>query len=340
MSQHNVNKEKQKIRFVMNANGPKFDRYSMLCIKSILRACGDSTLISVYQPDNLPPVSDLAKRFYGKYGIEVVNFHNEFLPDRVDNLDILPDRYLTLNKLYCLQDIEPFEKRVFVDADTIFLEDPTPYFRGIIEPIACPLVDTPEAFGGDWEKLYSAVGVPYPSQRVKVWSTYVYGDAPAPPMVEIPPYFTSCVVYVHGSSKLPGIWMDMCRELEEKIELIPKSFFLDQIALSIAVQKSREPWRLMPKGLSCSYEVWRFTNDIKIFHYVLFDTLAAGVARFPKLREVCSDVVTSLAREDGLDLCFQILTQWPRWKRRLLGIASHYSDKFFRLPLIRVKERV
>ena len=85
------------------------------------------------------------------------------------------------------------------------------------------------------------------------------------------------------------------------------------MALTVAAHKTEERYALLPKAMNCTYEVWRYTPDVQIFHYVGFDTLSAAVARFPEVRAACKDIVPRLAREDGLDLRFQLLTQWPRW---------------------------
>lgn len=339
MSQFGSPQPKAPVRFVLNAHGPTFEKYSMLCIKSIRRVCGIDAPIRVYQPDNLPPVSANTIRFYDANGVELVDFHNAFLPDRLDDLSRVPARLLTLNKVYCLQNMQPGERRLFIDADIVFLQDPRPILDTIQDGAACPPVDTPEAFGGDWEALYREMGVPYPERRVRVWERYAYEPEPEPPTLEMIPYFSSGVVYVESRSDLPKRWLGMCRRLEERIDLVPRSFFLDQIALSLAVHQSTESWTLLPRSLNCTYEVWRYTPDVLLFHYVGLDTLAAAIARFPDVSRACREVVPALAREDGLDLRFQLLTQWPRWYRRCLGIVSRYSARLFGRPLLRRAER-
>jgi hypothetical protein len=91
--------------------------------------------------------------------------------------------------------------------------------------------------------------------------------------------------------------------------------------------------------MNCTYEVWRYTPEVHLFHYIGLDTLAAAAARYPEVSQTLKDVVPALAREDGLDLRFRLLTQWPRWYRRALGILSHYSERMFGKPLVRRAER-
>jgi hypothetical protein len=336
---HATTGSREGVRFVLNAHGPTFQKYSMLCIKSIRRVCGPEAPIRVYQPDNLPPVPDRTMQFYATHGVELVNFHNEFLPDRLEDLSRVPARHLTLNKVYCLQGMEPGERRLFVDADILFLRDPRPLLDAVTDAAACVQVDTPGAFGGDWAALYKHMEVPYPVRRVQVWERYAYGSAAEPPKVDMIPYFNSGVVYVDSRSKLPDAWLAMCRRLEERIELIPRSYFLDQIALSLAIHDIKAEWTLLPKGMNCTYEVWQYTPDVHLLHYIGFDTLAAAAARFPEVSQALRDVVPKLAREDDLDLRFQLLTQWPRWFRRALWILSSYSERFLGRPLLTRSER-
>lgn len=328
-----------KIRFALNTHGPTFENYSLLCIKSIRHACGDKVLIRAYQPDNLPPISDRAARFYERHNVEVVSFHNEFLPDYLEDLSLVPARHLTYNKLYTLLDIEPNERRIFIDADILFLKDPTDYFQQIQEPTACVAVDTPESFTGSWRELYQNLGVPFPQDTIEVWETYVYGNAPEPKRLQILPYLCSGLVVADHRSTLPTEWLAICREIEANIHWLSASFFVDQVGLSVAVQKTGQPWYLIPRNLHMTYQIWRYVNNPMIFHYVSFDTLASAYARFPELKPVMNYIVPLLAKEDNLDLRFQLLTQWPRWWRRGWGLISKQSEKIFRQPLTSLRER-
>ena len=329
----------RRLRFVLNSHGLGFDKYSMLCIKSIRYVCGNDVLVSAYCPTNLPPPSDRALRFYERHNVDVVSFHNEFLPDKLTDLHSVPARHLTYNKLYTLHGIEEGERRIFVDADIIFLRDPLPYLTSISEPAACVAVDTPESFSDDWRALYQRLNVPFPSETIEVWKTYVYGNAPEPAKVMIPPFLSSGVICADHRSSLPMHWLEVCREIEGDIKLLSRSFFVDQVGLSVALQKTGQPWHLLPRKFNTTYEVWRFVDDPVFFHYVTLDALAAGTARFPRPKQVMNEIVPRLAREDGLDLRFQLLTQWPRWYRRGLGILSRYTERFIGRTLVARRER-
>lgn len=329
-----------KIHFVLNSHGLGFDKYSLLCIKSIRHVCGNDVQISVYCPDNLPSPSDLALRFYDRHNVNIEYFHNEFLPDKLTDLTTVPSRHLTYNKLYTLTNIKQGERRVFIDADIIFLKDPRSYFETIQESTACVAVDTPESFPGDWQELYQNLGVPFPQETIEVWETYVYGNAPEPKRLQILPYLCSGLVVADYRSTLPTEWLAICREIEANIHWLSASFFVDQVGLSIAVQKTRQPWHLIPRNLHMTYQIWRYVNNPMIFHYVSFDTLASAYARFPELKKVMHEIVTSLAREDGLDLRFQLLTEYPRLYRRVLNVLLKYSEKFLGVKFHNTKERV
>lgn len=327
------------LHFVLNSHGLGFDRYSLVCIESLRRACGYGPRVSVYCPDNLPPPSDLALRSYERHEVDVRSFHNEFLPKRVQELNGVPGRWLTLNKVYTLADIPAGEKRVFLDADIVFLQDPTEYFQRITELAGASPVNTPEAFGGSWERLYRETGVSFPDETIEVWETYVYGKTPEPRKMRMPPYVSSGVVLADHRSSLPEAWLDLCRELEEKRELIPRTFFLDQVALSVALQKTGEPWHLIPREYNATYEIWPFIGNVRLFHYVTWDALAAGVARFDGLRPVMKQVLKKLSQEDGLDLRFQLLTEWPRLYRRGMGILQRSWSRLIGRPASRRPER-
>ncbi|HKC25854.1 MAG TPA: hypothetical protein VKF32_13990 [Thermoanaerobaculia bacterium] len=327
------------IHFVLNSHGLGFEKYSMLCVKSLRAVCGAGPRVSVFCPDNVAPPPPIALDFYARHGVEVLSFHNELLPARLGDLGAVPARHLTFNKVYAMQGIAPGERRVFLDADIVFLKDPCPYFESISEASGASPVNTPEAFGGDWGALYDAVGVPFPKSRVEVWTRYVYGDAPEPEKVSIPPYFSSGVVYATAASTVPDLWLRMCRELEGRLPLVPRTFFIDQIALSVALEQTARPYRVLPRAFNTTYEIWRFTPDCALFHYVGFDALAAAIARFPEVARAVRPVVKDLAREDGLDLRLGLLTEIPRLYRRSLGILARTTEQVlgFRLPT--AKER-
>jgi len=326
------------IKFVLNSHGPTFENYSLICIKSILRICPDPK-ISVYRPLNLPPLSERALRFYRKYGVEVVEFRNEFLPDQVVNLSDVPARHLTLNKIYCLSHMHQDERRLFLDADTLVIKDPRPYLHSLGVGIAVPPVDTPDAFGGDWRELYSGVGVRLPDEKIRVWERYSYGSEPESAMVEIVPYFCSGVIFVSGTSKLSSKWAEMCQTLERKLELIPRTYFLDQIALSVAVAATGEERSVLSRGFNCHFETLKRVDDLHIFHYLNFDALAAGVARDSRVRLACREVIQKLNREDGLDLRLQTLTEWPRLYRRVRSIVLRRVRSLLGLTQKVAKER-
>jgi hypothetical protein len=327
------------VRFVLNAHGPNFFEHSMLCIKSIRATCGPEAPIRVYQPDNLPPVPEHVREFFARNEVEVETFHNEFLPTKLDDPRTVPARHLTTNKVYCMQHMAAGERRLFVDADIVFLRDPRSCIDLLEDAVACPQVDTPAAFGGDWAQLYQAMNVDFPARRTIVWERYAYGNEPEPSKVQMIPYFSSGVVYSDWRSAVPMAWLDMCSALESRIDLVPRSFFMDQIALTLAVHKTREAWTFLPKSMNCTFEVWRYTPDVQLLHYIGFDTLAAAIARFPEVSAACRPLVQGLAREDGLDLRFRLLTQWPRWWRRSVCIASDACERYFGRPIVVRSER-
>lgn len=311
----------QDIEFVLNAHGVDFERYSMICIKSIRMTCLDAR-VAVYQPTNLPDLTPRALKFYKKNNVHIRPFTNSFLPEFVGDARKVPARHLTLNKLACLQGIARGEHRLFVDADTIVLNDPRPYLTALTESIACPPVDTPEAFGGDWARLYRDVGVDYPAKRITVWERYSYGKEPPAPTVEMVPYFCSGVIYARDDSPVPRLWVDMCEKLERRIDLIPRSYFLDQIAFSVAVQASGMPWHLLPRSFNTHFETLRHVDRVNILHYLNFDALAATIARDERIGNFCRILFERLAIDDGLDLRLQTLTEVPRKLRRLRQILE------------------
>lgn len=310
------------LRFVLNAHGPAFERYGLLCIASLRAWCGSRVAIRVYQPDNLPPCSQAAQAFFRRHAVEVVTFHNPFLPELLENLKSVPARHLTYNKLFTLLDVEPGERRVFLDADQVLLGDPTESLMDLKTSAALVAVDTPESFAGDWPSLYQQFGLAVPSERMQLWATYAHGRAPEPSHVLSYPFFCSGLVAVTAESRLPALWLETSQALERSITQLEQSFFVDQVALTLAAQATQQPHVLLPRRFSTTPQIFRFISDPLFFHYVGFDALAAQAGRTPALWQHLRLICCQLQEETGLDLRFQLLTQWPRWRRRLIGMAK------------------
>lgn len=310
-----------QICFALNAHGPRFERYALLCTASIRHWCGDRVKIRVFQPDNLPPCSPAALAFFARHHVEVINFYNPWLPRRLDDPRKVPARHLTYNKLFTLLDVEPDEQRVFLDADQVLLGDPIPVLSN--QPACTKLVaaDTPESFIGDWDQLYRDVGIPPTDRRITMWSTYSFGHDPEPPQIVTHPYFCSGLVSVTATSRLPRLWLHYTEVLEHQINKLLLTYFVDQISLPLAVQASGQAWDLLPVQCSTTPHVFRWIDNPLFFHYWDLDALAAQAARTSLLHAHLSQITSQLRREVGLDMRFQLLTQLPRWRRRLLGIA-------------------
>jgi hypothetical protein len=80
--------------------------------------------------------------------------------------------------------------------------------------------------------------------------------------------------------------------------------------------------------------VFRFIEDPLHFHYWQFHALAAQAARTPLLHAHLKQITGELKRETGIDLRFQLLTQWPRWYGRTRQLARNQME---RLGLIAAK---
>jgi hypothetical protein len=318
----------RRLRFALNAHGPNFEVYGLLCVASLRQRCDDRIAIRVYQPSNLPPCSAKARRFLERRNVEVVEFHNPWLPDHLEDPRAVPARHLTYNKLFTLLDVEPDEQRVFIDADQVLLGDPTPLLGAQQAPAAVVATDTPEWFRGDWDAMYCRMGLAPSKRRIKLWQTYTYGNQPEPPTVESHPSLCSGLVSVTAESRIPELWIQFASELERRIETLELSFFVDQVSLSLAAEASGEPWQLLPRRFSATPQVFRFIDSPLFFHYCNFDALAAQSARTPELHRHLKQITGELKDECAIDLRFQLLTQWPRWGRRVKTMARNRLRRF------------
>jgi hypothetical protein len=263
--------------------------------------------------------------------VEVVGFHNPWLPERLDDLRSVSARHLTYNKLFTLLDVEPGEQRVFLDADQVLLGDPTEILLGQQAPSGVVAADTPESFLGDWDQLYCDFKLQPTGRRITMWRTYSFGNQPEAPLIETHPYFCSGLVSVRATSTLPHLWLSLTEELERRIDSLALTYFVDQISLTLAVAASEQPWDLLPVQCSATPHVFRFIESPLLYHYWELDALAAQAARTPSLHAHLRQITAQLEREVGLDLRFQLLTQWPRWGRRVKGIVK---SRLHRMGLI------
>jgi hypothetical protein len=324
----------RQLRFALNAHGPSFEVYGLLCVASLRHWCGERVAIRVYRPDNLPPCSDRALQFLARRNVEVVDFHNPWLPDRLEDPRAVPPRHLTYNKLFTLLDVQEGEQRVFLDADQILLGDPTPLLLAQCAPAGLVAADTPESFVGDWDELYRRMGVAPTSRRIEIWETYTFGKQPEPARIATHPYFCSGLVSVTDNSALPELWLHFSRELERQIDTLTLSYFVDQVSLPLAAAASGQSWELLSNRCSATPHVFRFIEDPLHFHYWQFHALAAQAARTPLLHAHLKQITGELKRETGIDLRFQLLTQWPRWYGRTRQLARNQME---RLGLIAAK---
>jgi hypothetical protein len=313
----------RRLRFALNAHGPRFEVYGLLCVASLRHWCGNRVEIRVYQPDNLPPCSEAARRFFERREVELVSFHNPWLPERLEDPRSVPARHLTYNKLFTLLDVEPTEQRVFIDADQVLLGDPTELLLKQEAPAALVATDTPEWFSENWDDFYQRMGLKPSSRRMNLWQTYALGKEPEPPMVETSPHICSGLVSVTADSLIPQRWLDLATELEATIETLQQSFFVDQVSLTLAAEASHQPWELLPRRCSTTPQVFRFIEAPLFFHYCGFDALSAQAARTPELHTHLRTITAELRAETGIDLRLALLTQWPRWFRRAKGLARN-----------------
>jgi hypothetical protein len=328
--------QERRLRFVLNAHGLKFEAYGLLCVASLRHWCGDRVAIRVYQPDNLPPCSERALQFLQRRNVEVVNFHNPWLPDRLNDLHSVPARHLTYNKLFTLLDVEPGEQRVFLDADQVLLGDPTSLLLAQKAPAGLVAADTPESFAGDWDELYRQMGVSPTSRRIQMWESYSYGKKPEPARIKTHPYFCSGLVSVTANSMLPNLWLRFSRELELQADILTFTYFVDQVSLPLAAAASGQEWDLLSNRFSATPHVFRFIHNPLHFHYWEFHALAAQAARTPSLHTHLRQITGELKQETGIDLRFELLTQWPR----LFGRAKHLArNQMERIGLLAAKPK-
>ena len=317
----------RQLRFVLNAHGPKFEVFGLLCVASLRHWCGDRVAIRVYRPDNLPRCSERALQFLKRRNVEVVEFHNPWLPDQLDDIRSVPARHLTYNKLFTLLNVEPGEQRVFLDADQVLLGDPTSLLLAQKAPAGLVAADTPESFVGDWDALYRKMGVAPTLRRIWMWETYSFGHQPEPARIQTHPYFCSGLVSVTASSKLPDLWLQYSRELELKADILTLTYFVDQVSLPLAAAASGQDWDVLSNRCSATPHVFRFIKNPLHFHYWEFHALAAQAARTPVLYSHLKQITEELKRETGIDLRFELLTEWPRLYRKAKHMARSKMEQ-------------
>lgn len=259
--------ENLKIIFVLQ-NG-YLEAQSLILAKSIRKVYGE--LVDVYAciPSYLnqkliPSENTISK--LKELHIQILYFQNELSESSTDQRR----GNLAANKIFAIRQFN-LSDILFLDTDIIcnkpidFTFLSTPCIKIHYEDIdICQITD--------WERLYKQNDIEYP-----VLSIVLPLD-----LRKSPPYFNSGVIYVPGSLNqlLTNEWIVIFKNLS-KDNVYASSFFRDQIALSLAIEKLKfnvdvlsENWNFpfnirKPKNINDIYfihyhQLWTL-NDIKMF---------------------------------------------------------------------------
>ena len=133
-----------------------------------------------------------------------------------------------------------------------------------------------------WQKVYGALDMPLPQERVHLMRT---------PRREVLPYFSSgfvCFPEIEtyaGGKTFAQIWMDTAQMIDKIPDLEHKRSYLDQISLPVAMYRAGMKWRQIREnqhfimGGILRGQPLPSDQDVRIVHYRKWDVLKeAGIA--------------------------------------------------------------
>ena len=217
------------------------------------------------------------------------------------------------NKLRGLEDVGPTGRRLVVDADVLVLGSLEP-LQGIDADVAAAVAGKPQVPLPLWERLYAALDLPLPEERVpslrgrlelglqNVSLRYEGQQAEAAAML---PYYNSGVLLVRGDHGLRARWEEHMHRILQLAtgdpEMAPLHALMygDQVGLATALQSLRaQNFRFAFLPDSCHVRLahlragalrWR---DIRLFHATGF---LRGLQRRPDLPALLEQYATRWA---------------------------------------------
>lgn len=161
---------------------------------------------------------------------------------KIKIVDAIDGRCLHANKIQMLSlcEEEDFDVLVALDTDVAISADFYKYID--LESFRAAQDDFDPLSPSEWEKLYNFFGIQIPSDRYIVYKT----------MKKTVPYFNSGVLIIPRKF-LPGLyesWRIFVNKLLESYSALPQisknSFYLDQLALALAIQDLKVPYSPLP----------------------------------------------------------------------------------------------
>jgi len=161
---------------------------------------------------------------------------------KIKIVDVIDERSPLSNKIQMLSlyKNEDFDVLVALDSDIVVVDDFSKYID--LENFSAKPVDNDQFSMENWETIYNFFKVQFPKER---YFTSFHNR-------ETIPYFNSGVLIIPRKylSDLYDLWQSFAKKLlnsyDEMPEIKEKSFFTDQIALSLAVTELKIPKRPLP----------------------------------------------------------------------------------------------
>lgn len=236
----------KKYAFVFICQEGKLEVESVFLAASLKRylKCEHELIAAVPSPPEIMGTPrDITLELFKKMGVRIVNIHNDLASDRGFN-----KLHLFTNKMYSLRIPISADKFIFLDSDFLCRKD----FHGDLR-FSIPFSARPVALPGTlkyeglWHKFYEALNVKMPNIRIRVESDERVNY--------ISPCFNSGFVAVDSNlaHKLSDCWL-MCWETINNKGLIKhRPYFLDQIALAVAIVKMDIPFEIIERNWIYKY---------------------------------------------------------------------------------------
>jgi hypothetical protein len=191
--------------------------------------------------------------------------------------------YPVSNKLRFLQqpDLTRYEQILFLDCDTLVVQDPLPALKGsLLHARIAGLQTVPHVV---FEKIFRVFGVPMPPKKYK---TALSGE----PII---PYFNTGVVGLDASlmSSLAPAWIEFVNGLLDRIELLSGfEWFLEQAALSLALVATASKFEVLGSEMNFPLHLAADASESK---RALFDRIDPRIIHYHSLVEGSGNIMTS-----------------------------------------------
>jgi len=238
----NLIKPVKKYAFVFVCQEGELEIKSLLLAASLKRflKCDYELIAAVPLPsEKMGKPKKTTIELLKKMNVKIVNIYNDLIA-KESKLSI---SLLFTNKIYCLKVPNYAEKLIFLDSDMLCHSD---FFGDICFSIPFNAmrvgVNGTIPPNGKWKQIYEAVGIKMPKLRIK----QIKKREGHPDFTFTPPYFNGGFIAINAdlANNFCDVWLECYKKIRSK-NLIATPFFIEQIALSLALHKMDIPYNIL-----------------------------------------------------------------------------------------------